>query len=75
MSLMRWNCRGLGQPRTVQELTRLVRSVCPDIVFLLETSQHMERVQNLKIRIGMNKCFIVDGRGKDVVLLSTGRVK
>jgi hypothetical protein len=33
MSTLSWNCRGLGQPQTVQELVRLVRNLCPKIVF------------------------------------------
>jgi hypothetical protein len=42
----------------------LVQSVYPNIVFLSETRQQKERVKNLKSRLGMNKCFIVDGRRK-----------
>jgi hypothetical protein len=64
MSILSWNCQGLEQPCIVQELTWLVRPVCSSIVFLSETRQQKERVQNLKNRLGMNNCFIVDGRGK-----------
>jgi hypothetical protein len=61
---MSWNYRGLGQPRTIQELVHLVRKFCPKIVFLLETRQHSDRVRNLNSRLGLNKCFVVDGQGK-----------
>jgi hypothetical protein len=64
MSIISWNCRGLGQPRTVQELVRLVRGYCPKVVFLLETRQQNDRVRNLSSRIGLSKCFTVDGTGK-----------
>jgi hypothetical protein len=64
MSTLSWNCRGLGQPRTVQELTRLVREFCPNIIFLSETRQQANRVSNIKFSIGMNICFVVDGHGK-----------
>jgi hypothetical protein len=64
MSIISWNCRGLGQPRTVQELVRLVRGYCPKIVFLLETRQQNDRVRNLSSRIGLSKCFTVDGTRK-----------
>jgi hypothetical protein len=64
MSLLSWNCRGLRQPRTVQGLVCLVRDFCPSIVFLSKTKQQKNRVENLKNRLGMNKCFIVDGIDK-----------
>jgi exonuclease III len=64
MNLLSWNCRGLGQPRTVQELIRLVRDHCPSIVFVSETRQQSYRVTNIKSQLGMNNCFTVDGQGK-----------
>jgi hypothetical protein len=44
-------------------------------VFLSETRQHKERIENLKARLGMNNYFIVDGRGKGVVLCYFGMMK
>jgi hypothetical protein len=64
MNILSWNCQGLGQPRTVQELIRLVRTHCPKLVFLLETQQQKDRVSNLIYRLGFNKCFVVYGEGK-----------
>jgi hypothetical protein len=64
MSLLCWNCRGLGQPRIVQELVRLVRELSPKIVFISETRQQATRVNNLKNRLAMDNCFLVDGKGK-----------
>ena len=37
MSILRWNCRGLGNRQTVQELGDLVRAQDPTVVFLAET--------------------------------------
>jgi hypothetical protein len=64
MSTLSWNCRGLGQPQTIQELTRLIRDLCPNLVFLSETRQHNDRVSNLRFRLGLNKSFVVDSVGK-----------
>jgi hypothetical protein len=64
MCLLSWNYWGLGQPRTVQKLTHIVHDFCPSIVFLYETRQHKDRVNNLNSRLGLNKCFVVDGQGK-----------
>jgi hypothetical protein len=42
MRIMCWNCRGIGQPRTVQELVRLIREYKPILVFLSETRQNKD---------------------------------
>jgi hypothetical protein len=64
MSILSWNCRGLGHPRTVQELMRLVRTHGPKIVFLSKTHQQNSRVTYIKGRLGFSNCFVVDGHGK-----------
>jgi hypothetical protein len=64
MSILNWNCRGLGQPAKVQELPRLVRKFCPKIVFVSETRQQKSRVSNLGGRLGLKHAFVVDGHGK-----------
>jgi hypothetical protein len=67
MSILCWNCRGLGQPWTVQELGRLVCSESPKIVFILETRQQSNRVRNLKRRLAMDNWFVIDGHAKEGV--------
>ena len=37
MSLLFWNCRGLGNPRTENELVRLIQAKDPSVVFRAET--------------------------------------
>ena len=37
MSLLVWNCRGLGNPRTVRELGDYIWAQDPTVVFLAET--------------------------------------
>jgi hypothetical protein len=69
MSTLNWNCRGLGQPHTVQELIHLVHQYCPKIVFISETRHHRDRVSNLRYRIGLKNAFVVDGQGKGGLVL------
>ena len=60
MSTLSWNCRGLGNPRTVQELVDLVSTKKPKMVFLMETKvgrQQMERIKNL---LKFEGSFVVD---------------
>ena len=47
MSYLSWNCRGLGNPQTEDELIALVSNKDPKIVFLMETKlkkTSMERI-------------------------------
>lgn len=71
MNALAWNCRGLGQARTVQELVRLVRNFCPKVVFLSETRQSNERVSKLRWRLGLKNFLTMkgDGSGGDIALL------
>jgi hypothetical protein len=41
-----------------------VREFCPSVVFISETRQQNERVGNIRFRVAMNTCFVVDGQGK-----------
>ena len=48
MTSLAWNCRGLGNRRTVRELVDIVQAEGPKIVFLSETwsrRKHMEKVK------------------------------
>jgi exonuclease III len=69
MSILSWNCHGLEQSATVQELIALVRAKSPGIVFLTET-RSASRAMNLKWRLGLNNSIGVDsnGQGGGIVL-------
>ena len=54
MSCLSWNCRGLGNPQTEDELVALVTTKDPIIVFLMET-----KVENFVLdRIGRRIHFV-----------------
>ncbi|XP_045831361.1 uncharacterized protein LOC123922706 [Trifolium pratense] len=40
MKFMSWNCQGLGNPKTVRALRKLIANNKPDIIFLMETKMH-----------------------------------
>jgi exonuclease III len=40
MKVLSWNCQGLGNPRTVRALPKLIAQNHPDIIFLMETKLH-----------------------------------
>ncbi|XP_018853114.2 uncharacterized protein LOC109015083 [Juglans regia] len=58
-----WNCRGLGNPRTVRELHRIVKCKNPSLIFLIETKCGRETVEKARNRLGFDSSFVVDNRG------------
>ena len=60
MSILSWNCRGLGNPRTVQELMDLVSIKQPKMVFLMEVKVGRSHVERVKEKIKFEGLFTVD---------------
>ncbi|KAK6160405.1 hypothetical protein DH2020_003786 [Rehmannia glutinosa] len=63
MSIIAWNCRGLGNPRTIQELRDFVRSKSPQLVFLCETKCKSPVIDKIKQSLNFHG-FSVDARGR-----------
>ncbi|KAF5465338.1 hypothetical protein F2P56_015356 [Juglans regia] len=63
MSCLSWNCRGLGNPRTVRELHCLVKTKVPNFVFLMETKCKRSKVEKIKRLLNMEYSFVVDCKG------------
>ena len=47
MSLISWNCQGLGNPWTVRSLHDLVKENNPSILFLMETRMKAIEVEGI----------------------------
>jgi hypothetical protein len=71
MSLISWNCQGLGNPRTVRDLSQMVKEKKPSFLFLMETISTRRRMEWIRIKIGYAGVFAVDpvGRSGGVALL------
>ncbi|KAF5477414.1 hypothetical protein F2P56_004054 [Juglans regia] len=64
MKLLSWNCRGLGNPHTVQSLGLLIKEKDPDMVFLMETRLYGDRARNIARRFKFEGCIVVDAVGR-----------
>ena len=71
MNLICWNCRGLGAPRAVHEMTKMVRKVNPLVLFLSETKKKSTEMEWLRYQWRYDNCLAVDsvGRGGGLALL------
>ena len=64
MSCLSWNCRGLGNAATVEELRDIVlKSVAPNVLCVVETQVHIARVDGLKSTLGYDNAFAVSSSG------------
>ncbi|XP_019170410.1 PREDICTED: uncharacterized protein LOC109165884 [Ipomoea nil] len=63
MSTLSWNCRGLGNPRTVREIEDIVSRKKPDFVFLMETKVNRDHAERLRVKLGFEGLFNVDNSG------------
>ncbi|KAG2411307.1 hypothetical protein I3760_Q012700 [Carya illinoinensis] len=63
MRLLSWNCRGLGNPRTVHDLNLMVKVHKPTILFLMETRLHKNRMEKLRYLFGFPNMLTMKGWG------------
>lgn len=47
MNCLSWNCRELGNPRTIRVLGDLIRDHRPNLVFLIETISFANKIEEL----------------------------
>ena len=53
MNLLCWNCRGLGNQPTEQELGDMIRAQDPSVVFLAETWLDKARLEEVRVRLNL----------------------
>ncbi|KAL1200001.1 hypothetical protein V5N11_007210 [Cardamine amara subsp. amara] len=63
MSVMSWNCQGLGSTWTIQNLKEMRREHFLDFMFLLETKNYSNHVLKMKGWLGYEECHLVDPEG------------
>ncbi|KAJ1432733.1 Endonuclease/exonuclease/phosphatase [Sesbania bispinosa] len=63
MITLSWNCRGLGNPRAVCTVQRLLRREDPHLVFLMETKCLLGEMKAIKRKVGYPNLIAVDCNG------------
>ena len=59
MSVIAWKCRGLGNPRTVGTLQKMVLEEDPTLVFLMETKFNVKEMVDIKPKLERSQGMIV----------------
>ena len=62
MNCLNWNCRGLGNQRLVHELSVLVKSKGPRLVFLMETKKKNSYMEKIRCHLKFDNMFLVPRR-------------
>lgn len=60
MNGLSWNCRGIGNSRTVRVLHVLIKDRNPAFVFLIETLSTAGRMEELRIKFDFDNYFSMD---------------
>ena len=70
MSLLLWNCRGLGNSHTKNELVRLIQTKDPFVVFIAETWANEARLDRTLSKINFDQKWVAPrlNRGSGLVL-------
>jgi len=63
MKIISWNCQGLGNPLTFQELIALVALERPNLVYLMETKNKATVVEGVKRRLKFQNMFLKNPEG------------
>ena len=77
MSIMSWNCHGLGNPWAVQALKRAIKREDPSLVFLMETKLEVDEMKGVQHEIGLVQGIAVSsiGRSGGLALLWKSNMK
>ncbi|CAM8908580.1 unnamed protein product [Rhodiola kirilowii] len=63
MTILSWNLRGMGNPRTIRELRSLIRATNPQVIGLIETKADKKKMERIRVLLGFFGCFVVPAKG------------
>jgi len=75
MSIVAWNCLGLGNLRLIPKIKFLVRYYKPHILFLCETIVEVNKIEEFRYLLGYDSCFALVRNSKEEVLPCFGGIR
>jgi len=71
MSILNWNCRGLGNPSALPTIRDMARKYRVEVIFLCETLVHANIIEEIRVRLGFDASFADDriGRSRGLAIL------
>lgn len=75
MSLISWNCHGIGTPWESQFIKEIILQKCPDFVFLCETLCKTSVVERLRMYLNFEGMLVVEVSGHSGSLALLWRLK
>lgn len=77
MSVIAWNCRGMGSTLVVRTLIDEVRPRDPLLVFLAETKASTSRIKGIQAKLNFTQGIVVpsDGYGRKAQMLNLKAVR
>lgn len=75
MTTLSWNCRGLGNSKTVRELLDLVSKFMPDFIFFMEVKVARDKVERVREQINFQGLCFVPGINNGRVWLFYGAIE
>lgn len=64
MSILSWNCQGLGAPWKVQLLQDVIRQERPSVIFLCETLSSKKQMESIRMQINFQGMLVVEPQGR-----------
>lgn len=76
MNSLSWNCRGIGNLQTIQDLCLMIKEKGPKVVFLMKTKLLAKKMERIKRRVKYDECFVVElvGRSGGLAMMWEGEL-
>lgn len=63
MSILSWNCRGIGTPWADQFLKEIILQKRPNFIFLCETLCKKDKIEKIQKYLGFDGLIVVEAQG------------